>query len=321
MRADRLISILLLLQNHKQMTSKQLADKLEVSERTVHRDMEALSAAGIPVYSERGSQGGWRLTEGYRTNLTGLKSEELSSLLLAGSIHLLRDLGKQADYEAAYQKIWAAVPDALKHDAEFTRQRIHIDGAGWHETLERSTCLPTIQEAVWAERKLAITYERGTEVVERIIHPLGLVAKRSTWYVVAETDGDLRTYRISRISSAAMTDEAFRRPEPFDLATYWKQSMERFTADLPKYPATISLKQTALQRIRQERYVKIIATSPWKREGWTEAEAEFNTLESACEICLTFGSELIVLAPAELRERVLGQASAIVQLYESERLD
>ncbi|TMV49665.1 YafY family transcriptional regulator [Paenibacillus mesophilus] len=321
MRADRLISILLLLQNQKQMTSKQLADKLEVSERTVHRDMEALSAAGIPVYSERGSQGGWRLTEGYRTNLTGLKSEELSSLLLAGSIHLLRDLGKQADYEAAYQKIWAAMPDTLKHDAEFTRQRIHIDGAGWHETLETSTCLPTIQEAVWAERKLAITYERGVELVERVIQPLGLVAKRSTWYVVAETEGDLRTYRVSRIHSAAMTDEAFRRPEPFDLASYWKQSMERFTADLPKYPATIGLKQTALQRIRQERYVKIIATAPWKREGWTEAEAEFNTLESACEICLAFGPELIVLAPAELRERVLGQAAAIVNLYEGERLD
>jgi predicted DNA-binding transcriptional regulator YafY len=117
-----------------------------------------------------------------------------------------------------------------------------------------------------------------------------------------------------------MTDEVFRRPEPFDLASYWKQSMERFTADLPKYPAAISLKQTALQRIRHERYVKIIATAPGNREGWTEAEVEFNTLESACEICLTFGPELIVLAPAELRERVLGQAAAIIGLYEGERL-
>jgi predicted DNA-binding transcriptional regulator YafY len=318
MRADRLISILLLLQNHGQMTSKQLADKLEVSERTVHRDMEALSAAGIPVYSERGSQGGWKLTEGYRTSLTGLKSEELSTLLLAGSIQLLSDLGKREAYDAAYQKMWAAAPDSFKHDAEFTRQRIHIDGAGWHEaSSDASTCLPAIQEAVWAERKLEIAYERGTEIVERIIHPLGLVAKRNTWYVVAETDGDYRTYRVSRIRSAKLTEATFRRPDDFQLASYWKQSMERFTAELPKYAARLSITQPALHRIRQERYVKVITEAPGNRDDWTEAEVEFNTLESACEICLAIGPELIVLEPAELRARLIGQAAAIVGLYGS----
>lgn len=316
MRADRLISIVLLLQNAGQMTAKQLAEQLEVSERTVHRDMEALSAAGIPVYAERGTQGGWKLAEGYRTSLTGLKADELSTLLLAGSLELLGDLGKREAYDAACRKIWAAAPDSYRQAAEFTRQRIHIDGAGWQESSDSTDCLPTIQEAVWAERKLAIAYERGSETVARIICPLGLVAKRNTWYVVAETDGEYRTYRISRIRSAELQAERFRRPDDFQLDAYWKQSMERFTAELPKYPAKLSLTELGLRRIRQERYVKVIAEAPGRIDNWLEAEVEFNTLESACDIALSIGPELIVLEPAELRARLIGRAAAIVGLYE-----
>lgn len=315
MRADRLISIVLLLQTHQQLTSKQLAAKLEVSERTVHRDMEALGAAGIPVYSVQGSLGGWRLTEGYRTSLTGLKSEELSSLFLASSEQLLRDLGMQEEYDKAYQKIVAAAPASFRQDAEFTRQRIHIDGAGWHEPVDSSLCLPTIQDAIWTEQKLEITYERGAELVERVTHPLGLVAKRSTWYMVAETDGDIRTYRVSRIRSANILPESFSRPAQFHLASYWQQSVERFAADLPKYGACISVKQTRLPRIRQERYMKMVSEYEDREDGWMKAEVEFNTLESACDICMSYGAELIVHRPEELRTRVIEQAAAITRLY------
>ncbi|MDF2724920.1 MAG: transcriptional regulator [Paenibacillus sp.] len=319
MRADRLLSILMLLQNERQLTTRQLADRLEVSERTVHRDMEALGAAGVPVYSVLGSQGGWRLSEGYRTGLTGLHAPELIALLATGSEQLLRDLGKQQLFDQAYRKVVAAAPASVRRDAEFARERIHIDGAGWHdEPIDRSVCLPTIQEAIWSERKLAIAYERGEELVQRLTHPLGLVAKRSTWYMVAETDGDIRTYRVSRIRSAVIGTDSFQRPEAFRLAAYWQQSTEQFTADLPKYAATIGIKRQQLKRLRQERYVKVVAVlseSTAESPDWLELDVQFNTLESACSICLSYGAELVVRQPEELRDRVNKQAVEITRLY------
>lgn len=159
-RADRLLSILLLLQNHGKMTSRELARRLEVSERTIFRDMEALCTAGIPVYADRGSTGGWALTEGYRTRLTGMKAQELMSLLLMNSSSLVDDLGLRGEFDSACLKLLAASPAELRRDAEVARERIHVDGAGWHQTSESSTYLPVVQEAVWEERTLRIEYER-----------------------------------------------------------------------------------------------------------------------------------------------------------------
>lgn len=314
MRADRLLSILLLLQNHGRLTSRMLAEMLEVSERTIHRDMEALSAAGIPVFAERGSQGGWSLSEGYRTNLTGMTTEELQSLLLVHPSSLLSDLGLKNRFEAAFQKLLAASSAKARRDAEAVRQLIHIDGAGWHQSDESFPFLPAVQEAVWASRKLFISYQREETAVERTVWPLGLVAKRSVWYMVAQVDGEVRTYRISRLLSARMLDEAFERPADFDLARYWEQSTEQFKANLPTYPGRVKLVETSLSRFRQERYAKVIHTAP-AADGWIEAEVEFQTLDSACEIVLGLGSRIEVIEPLELREKVIAEAKAVTALY------
>ena len=318
MRADRLLTILLLLQNNGKLTSRELADKLEVSERTIFRDMEALSAAGIPVFAERGSGGGWRLSEGYRTHLTGMKSKEILSLLLTNPTGLLDDLGIRGDFETAFQKLLAAAPETVKRNTDFVLQRIHIDGAGWHQTGGESFgYLPIVQEAVWNERKLLIRYRReGNEPAERLVHPLGLVAKRNVWYMVAEVDGHLRTYRISRLLDARLLDETFERPDGFQLAQYWEQSMAEFKSSLPRYPATVILKEELLSRLSRERYVQIGATFP-ARDGWLEAELVFETLDSASEIVLSFGAQLKVKEPSELRDRVKAEARAIVELYDA----
>ncbi|MGO4545966.1 helix-turn-helix transcriptional regulator [Paenibacillus sp. 2TAB23] len=317
MRAGRLIAIVLLMQNNGKMTSKALAEKLEVSERTIIRDMESLCEAGVPVYAERGLHGGWVLDGGYRTQLTGMHPDELISVLVASSTSLLGDLGISQQYEAAVQKLLAAAPDAVSRGAALVRQKIHIDGAGWHQLEESQPFLPLVQEAVWEERLLHIRYQRGEGVTDRTIRPLGLVAKRNIWYVVGEAAGERKTYRISKLLGAEMLEERFERPEGFDLAGYWEQSIGEFKQSLPKYPAVIALSDISiLARLAKERYVTVTETSPADGPaGWLSAHVEFQAEQSAEEIILSYGSRLKVIWPDELRERVTKELSAALDSY------
>lgn len=320
MRADRLLSILLLLQTHGKMSSRELSERLEVSERTIHRDMEALSAGGVPVFAHRGTNGGWELSEGYRTQLTGLKIDEIQSLLVMNPSQVLKDLGMNRNYESAFLKLLAALPPATRRDAEYVRDRIHVDGAGWHPTDEKFPLLPIVQEAVWEERKLYIQYPKGDTVTERLVDPLGLVAKSHTWYLVAATDGDFRSYRISRMTHARMSEEHFARPVSFDLAAFWEASMTRFKANLPRYPAVVKFHEKLLPRIRQARYVKLVHTGPGENE-WIVADIEFDTLEFACEYIISHGPLMEVLEPGELQAMVIEQAKAILAKYAERRYD
>lgn len=321
MRADRLLSILLILQNKGSATARELAERLEVSARTIHRDMEALSASGVPVYADRGQTGGWKLAEGYRTNLTGLKSNEMSALLLAAPT-LLADLGLLQPFENAVEKLLASAPAVLKGDAEYARERLHVDGAGWHQSSEPTAQLQIVQEALWLERKLRIKYQRSGdgETVERIVLPLGLVAKRSTWYLVAQAEQEFRTYRVSRVVDAEMLDERFDRPNGFNLAAYWQQSTEEFKMNLPRYTARLLVTKTTVARLKRENYVTVIQCSPSERDEWYEATLQFHTLETAGESVLGFGDGAVVLEPVELRDYVLGQARNILERYEGEEI-
>ncbi|MCK8487139.1 YafY family transcriptional regulator [Paenibacillus sp. MBLB2552] len=318
MRADRLLNLLLLLQNRGKMSSRQLAELLEVSERTITRDIEALSAAGIPVYAERGSRGGWVLSDSYRTNLTGMRPEEIVSLLLTNHNELLRDLGIQGDFKAAYQKLLAAAPAPIRQDAELIRERIHIDGAGWHASEEAFPWLSAVQEAVWTQRKLQIRYRKEENAAQRIVRPLGLIAKRNVWYLAAEQepDGELRTFRISRLEDARILEETFIRPDGFDLAAYWEQSTTRFKSELPRYLARIRATEFGVNRLRRERFVKVDHTEGPDNQGWLLAEVDFQTLDWACGVILAGGRDVEALEPAELRERVRAEAQAILALYE-----
>jgi predicted DNA-binding transcriptional regulator YafY len=316
MRADRLLSILLLLQTHPRLTARELAQRLEVSPRTIHRDMEALGAAGVPVVAERGAGGGWRLLESYRTDLTGLNGAEIQALFVTKPAHLLADLGLNQAGEAALIKLLAALPAMARRDAEFTRQRIHVDGASWHRPDEAVPLLPVLHDALWQERRLRIVYGRGADSVERALDPLGLVAKNSVWYLVAAVDGDLRTYRVSRIHHAEPLDQPSIRPPDFDLAAYWEQSLVAFKQALPRYYATLRVDPTIWERVqRPVRYGQIEQTLPPDADGWLRVVMRFDVEEVAREFVLGYGAQIEVIDPPALRAQIIEHAQQILQRY------
>src|SRR5215216_3605984 len=317
MRADRLLSIMLLLQVHQRVTSRELARRLEVSERTIHRDMEALGTAGIPIYAERGAGGGWALSEAYQTNLTGLNEAEIQTLFLAAPPQLLADLGLHQAADAALIKLMAALPTIARRDAEFARQRIHVDGAGWMRAREAVPFLATVQEALWQDRKLKLTYERGDDsIVERLLDPLGLVAKGSVWYLVAGVEGTTRTYRVARVRSATVTDLRCERPAGFDLAAHWEQSSIEFRANLPRYPATLRADPAVAPLLHAPgRYARVEHVGEIDAEGWLRVEMLFEEQHSACDFLLSVGPRIEVLGPPALRQLVQHAAQGIVALY------
>jgi predicted DNA-binding transcriptional regulator YafY len=200
--------------------------------------MEALSTAGIPVVAERGTGGGWSLLGKYRTNLTGLNEAEIQSLFVIKPSRLLADLNLEKAAEGALLKLLAALPSIYRRGAEHARQRIYVDVAGWNRPEEAVPLLHMLQEAIWQERKVRIIYQRGEcDAVERLVDPLGLVAKGSVWYFVAGVEGDVRSYRVSRVQSVKLTDTPCVRPPDFDLASFWEQSAIQFRAHLPRYQA------------------------------------------------------------------------------------
>jgi predicted DNA-binding transcriptional regulator YafY len=317
MRADRLLSILLLLQVHRRMTARELAKRLEVSERTIYRDMEALSASGIPVTAERGTGGGIVLAEAFRTNLTGLNSTEIQALFLGRPTHLLTDLGLRQASEAALIKLQAVLPSVVRQNAEYVRQRIYVDVAGWQRPGEEQlTYLPLLQEAIWQERKVSIGYQREDKAVERVLDPLGLVAKGRLWYLVAAVEGEPRTYRISRIQQARLLDEPCTRPPDFDLAAYWQRSSAEFMANLPRYAVSVRATQRALDRvIHTGRFIRLEQVGEADEHGWHDARLTFEVQEEACGYLLSFGTEMKILEPLELREQVIRLAWDLAAFY------
>ena len=319
MRADRLLSILLLLQVHRRMTAGELAKRLEVSERTIHRDMEALSAAGIPVRAERGTGGGWMLLEGYSTNLTGLNEAEIHTLFLSRPSRPLADLGLHKAAEEALIKLLAALPAMSRHNAEYARQRIYVDAAGWHAAEENIASLPLLQEAVWQERKVHLTYQRGDNAtVERLADPLGLVAKGTTWYLVAAVEGEIRSFRVSRVRTVIVSGQPCVRPPDFDLAAYWTQSTTNFVANLPRYPVKVRMSPASLEQVYHAgRYAQIERIEPADEEGWITVHLVFQTEGSACGYLLSFGPQIEILEPPELRAKVIELAESMVAFYAS----
>ncbi|HLG64676.1 MAG TPA: YafY family protein [Ktedonosporobacter sp.] len=321
MRADRLLSILLHLQVHRRITACELAKRLEVSERTIYRDMEALGAAGVPVVAERGTGGGWALLEEYKTNLTGLNEAEIQTLFLTQPARLLADLGLRQTSEAALIKLLASLPSISRRGAEYIRQRIHVDVTGWHHTEETIAALPILQEAIWRERELQFTYQRNDgKLVERLAAPLGLVAKGSVWYLVAIVEQEIRSYRVSRIRDAAITDQPYTRPQGFDLAQYWSQSSASFVASLPRYPAILRMTAAAFERIPPGRQIRVEHAEPSGADGWITARVLFETEDSACGYILSHGAQIEVVEPLELRERVISIATSVVAFYTQELL-
>jgi len=318
MRADRLLSIVLLLQAHHQLTSRDLAARLEVSERTIHRDMEALSGAGIPVIALRGTHGGWSLLGEYRTNLTGLNESEVETLFVTKPSNLLADLKLEKASEGALLKLLAALPVSYQRAAERARRRIYIDAAGWARQEEAVPLLPVVQEAIWLERQLSFSYDRGRdcEPAERLCNPLGLVAKGSVWYLVAAVGPDVRSYRVSRIVRAEVLKEPAAVPADFDLAVYWQQSAAAFKSNLPNYTARFRVAPDVFPFLRfAGRFSRVSDDYETDADGWIRVTVRFDVEEMACGFALSFGSKLEVLEPETLRAKVIQAAKETVEFY------
>jgi predicted DNA-binding transcriptional regulator YafY len=303
MRADRLLSTLLLLQAHGRQTGRELAKRLEVSERTVHRDMEALSAAGVPVFALRGQRGGWQLDDNWRTQVPAFDEAELRALLMSQP-RVIGDKRLAAAAERAFNKLIAALPVTMRAQAASMRQRLHVDATGWWGASHELAALPVVQDAVSRDRKLSFHYRRANgERTERTVDPLGLVAKGTTWYLVAHTPNGLRTYRVSRIDQATLLDAAAVRPNDFDLAAYWTSSTAQFLEQRSRYETTLSLTPDAAARLKTWHLCAADAAVP-AGDGFVTLRARFEDEEQACFIVLGFGSKARVIAPASLRDRV-----------------
>jgi predicted DNA-binding transcriptional regulator YafY len=314
-RAGRLVSILLLLQARGRMTAAALADELEVSVRTVYRDLVDLGAAGVPVYGERGDGGGYRLVDGYRTNLTGLTAEEAETLLLAGAAGPLAELGLGTLLATTRMKLLAAVPPALRPVATRAEQRFHLDPAGWaHAPANDPRHLRTVAGAVWRDHRLSLRYRRGDgRSVRRLVDPLGLVHKTGTWYLVAAAGNRPRVYRVDRVQGAGEVDEPVHRPDGFDLASFWQKWEEAYAAGLPTFTVRVRLGP-----VGQRHQGSMGPLSPRSAtdpvpdgHGWATQTLTFDDRRVALAALQALAPDVEVLDPLDLRGDLVANARAL----------
>lgn len=322
MRGDRLLAILLLLQGRGRLTAADLAERLEVSERTIYRDLDALGTAGVPVVAERGRGGGISLIEGYRTDLTGLTEAEAKALFSFGGPQIVAQLGLGEVLEGALRKLMAALPAGGRAGAERARDRFLVDTARWRRDAEDLPALRMLQDAVWRDERVRIRYRRGGagDARERTVDPYGLVVKAGAWYLLAAVDGSLRIYRASRIESVTGTGQTFSRPNGFDLAEAWAAERSRFEDAAPGYACEVAVEAGSL-----ELFLRIIGSQlpepaerlPAVSLGRPRFRLGFSALGAARASLLMFGHLVEVLDPPELRRAVAEEAAATVRLYDA----
>lgn len=322
MRADRLLSLMLLLQRHGRMTACELAEQLEVSERTVYRDIDALSGAGVPVYTQSGTNGGIFLDEHYRVSLTGLSRSETLSLFISSDAGPLHDIGLADAVEDSLLKLFAALPDIHRDAVTQMRQRLYIDPANWFQRADPSACLPLLQQAVWEDRRISAVYQPVEgESHPRTLDAIALVAKANVWYLIGrKPDGALRNYRVRRLTDVILSDEHFQRDPNFDLEAYWKESCEQFIRQsaLSNPPFYVQLKVSPegywyFPGFLEERYEQIGEAD---ENGWTTLKVRFETFWDAHSRLLGLGTWVKVIEPHALHDEILKTARAILEFHE-----
>ncbi|MEU9334581.1 WYL domain-containing protein [Streptomyces sp. NPDC048290] len=321
MRAARLIKMVLLLQSRPSMTAAELARELEVSERTVTRDAQALSEAGVPVYADRGRTGGYRLIGGYRTRLTGLARGEAEALFLSGVPGALREMGLEDAASAARLKVSAALLPSLRDASRTAAQRFHLDAPNWFSEPPTPALLPAVADAVWDDRPVTARYRRGDGEVERLLEPYGLVLKAGVWYLCARVvdGGDFRTYRIDRFSAVEPGEKRFSRDEGFDLPGFWAEQALRFARSLLRAEVVVRLSRDGLRRLPHavdpvSAREALRAAEPDAR-GWATVTLRVESEEVAHTQLTALGPEAEVLAPATLRKRFAKDARRQAALY------
>jgi len=317
MRANRLLSMLLVLQARGRVTAQALADEFEVSVRTIYRDADELAASGVPIYADRGPGGGFRLLDGYRTRLTGLSSGEAEALLMVGLPGPAADLGLSAPVATARLKLLAAVPGSAVDAAARIADRFHLDPFDWYRRAAPPPHLTALAQAVWAGRRVAIRYESWSATVQRTLDPLGLVLKGGGWYLVARAGRDIRTYRIAKVLDLQVLEERFDYPAGFDLAAHWRGTLERFARELRRETATLRVAPAALDRIDRlgSDAAEAIRSMTADDDGRRTATVAIESIEHASELLIGFGNAIEVLEPPALRQHLSELAGLVAALY------
>lgn len=322
MKADRLLSLVMLLQRDGQMTARDLAQELVVSERTIYRDIVALSVAGVPVYSEPGPGGGYGLLDSFRTNLTGLTQGEVKALFMLSIPDAFADLGASQELKAALLKLSAAIPAAFRHDGARVRQRFYLDSTWWQQTRQAIPHLQVLDQAVWSDSKIIISYQLPLGIqIEQLVDPYGLILKAGAWYLVYSVSDGVRVHQVSKLMDVVVTAQIFERPVAFNLVSFWKEWCQQREESFSFYTVTVRAKTAILpmlsryfnDRSRQE----FQQTDQPDSEGWAMLQLSFESFEAARDCLLSFGSGIEVIKPAALRMGVIDFAKQTVALYES----
>ena len=320
MRASRLLSILMVLQTRGRVTAEALAAEFEVSVRTIYRDIEELSAVDVPVYADRGPNGGFQLLDGYRTKLTGLSPAEAETLFLAGLPGPAAELGLADVLTAAQLKLTAALPERVRATANRVAARFHLDPVGWFRSADEARLLPAIAKAVWNETCLDVRYKkRGAGSVVRKLQPLGLVLKAGIWYLVARAGDQQRTYRVSNFLEMSVGDERFERPKDFDLVRFWTMSSRAYEVGLNRSEAILRVSPSGMPKLDQlgsvvAQVAAETAALP-DRDGWVRVVIPIESIDQAAADLIRLGTDAEVLEPAELRWRIAENAQALSALY------
>jgi predicted DNA-binding transcriptional regulator YafY len=304
-RATRLVSLLLLLQTRGQLTAAEIAGLLEVSIRTVHRDVQSLAVAGVPVEAVRGVAGGYRLAGGYRTRLTGLTADEAEALFAAGMPGPAAELGLGGELAAARLKLLAALPHDLQERASRASALFHLDTRGWFRAEDKVPHLPALSSAVWRGCRVRLRYREGGKVVQRTIDPLGLVLKGGVWYLVARRSAGMRVYRVSRVAGVRLLEQHFERPAEFELRAFWEEWSRHFERQLARVEVVVRVDDDVRRFLPGEPRIE--------PDGRTVLA--FSHLGDAYRELLRFGAQLEVLEPVELRDRLAATGRELAALY------
>lgn len=324
MRASRLLTILLMLQTRGRLTAQEIADEMEVSVRTVYRDIDALNAAGVPIYADRGPIGGYHLLDGYRTRLTGLTPDEAESLFLAGIPNAAIDLGFGDELLSAQLKLLASFPQETQTRATRIRERFHLDAPGWFRQADDLPFLGIIADAVWNQTALITRYRSWKGEVNRTLNPLGLILKAGTWYLAASVDDQPRAYRVSRFLEVEATDQTFTRPAGFDLASFWQEWSTRFEDEIYRQHATVRITPEGLRMaeillgpiVARAMTASVTESAPEPTaDGWIHLTIPIESIQHGLVALLQLGPRIEVLDPPELREQIIATARDLLTLY------
>ncbi|MGW7004003.1 helix-turn-helix transcriptional regulator [Streptomyces sp. NPDC054933] len=318
MKADRLLSILLLLQSRGGVTATELAARLEVSVRTIYRDIEALSAAGVPVWVERGRNGGVRLLPGYRTDVTGMTSDEARALFVLAADGAYEALGLGSSIGSALRKVMAALPAVHRPAAERISERILVDPVRWMQGGTVEVELGELQRAVFTDQRLRLSYRHSGEVEPReyTVDPYGLVSKAGVWYLVADRDGEPRLFRADRVQKAAVAEEPVRRRPGLGLADVWSGLREQVERTPDEVRVRCRVRRELLDMFLRIQSANVAAAPVHCDDAWTEVELAFRAVRAVRSL-LAFGADVEVLTPPEARSELAAAAAEVTGLYSS----